>query len=725
MKKVFALVVLSMIIMAVFSPVALASGPIKTTMVTNFNTPITQLSWNRIELTIQNQGNKDFTGQVEVFLGGKYIQDVFIEKGRQITVEFYLHPAAFESNYSGVAYVKDNNNRVVTTDRFEVNFQQYSKYMGVITTNQDRMRRIGNLSNEQVVFLKPAYFNNFMFMDNLSVIVIDEVDNFNLTSAQRENLELWVKRGGLLVVGGGRNATKNSTLISNELLPYVLDRNQDRQLDGDFFINPTTVLHTSGKVKGELLLGDADFPLLVKGQVEKGTVIFSTLNLQDSIFNNATNFEKYWNTILFSEPMDVGVKGSFMYTEMQRFLSMMSVDLSAINLITPPFLIAGLIIYILLVGPINFLILKKKKRLDFGWVTIPALSLIFTILLFSVGSIGRSNVMTVKQVNAIEFVGDEMAYVESINNIFMPKRNNKSISTNFNYVTPITQGMAIKDNKLDFTEARIWSNQRVLINTSFQEKGPRVKVQRFTGRTEITVENRSEHDYFESYFYNSGHWYVLGELKAGETKTMSLTQPIGSINYDIIFDRYDITPSHWYVQLFESIAIQSNQAYLGLSDTQMPVPIIDKSNIVPLNINIVRDTYMEIQYKEIGAIENLRGKISKFDFDFFQTWNNSLYLEGEGELEIVFNLPHNMDYTGAKGRLETRIYRGNTNLNLEIYNAIERRWESMTYSDVITIDNLSNYLLNDTLRIKFISTEKDYFEFNYETMSLSVIGGAN
>ena len=44
-----------------------------------------------------------------------------------------------------------------------------------------------------------------------------------------------------------------------------------------------------------------------------------------------------------------------------------------------------LAVYILLVGPVNYIVLRWRKKLHWGWVTIPLITLVFTGLSFGVG----------------------------------------------------------------------------------------------------------------------------------------------------------------------------------------------------------------------------------------------------------------------------------------------------------------------------------------------------
>jgi hypothetical protein len=50
-----------------------------------------------------------------------------------------------------------------------------------------------------------------------------------------------------------------------------------------------------------------------------------------------------------------------------------------------PWLFAALTVYVILVGPVNFLVLRRFKRRELAWITIPAVSLLMLIVLWAAG----------------------------------------------------------------------------------------------------------------------------------------------------------------------------------------------------------------------------------------------------------------------------------------------------------------------------------------------------
>lgn len=60
-------------------------------------------------------------------------------------------------------------------------------------------------------------------------------------------------------------------------------------------------------------------------------------------------------------------------------------DLPALELPEPLGIAIFLFVYIVLIGPINFMVLRRMRRAELAWITIPALVLVFSIGAYLIG----------------------------------------------------------------------------------------------------------------------------------------------------------------------------------------------------------------------------------------------------------------------------------------------------------------------------------------------------
>lgn len=86
-------------------------------------------------------------------------------------------------------------------------------------------------------------------------------------------------------------------------------------------------------------------------------------------------------------------------------------------------IVALLVFYVLLVGPLTYLLLRRWRRLDWAWVTTPALALAFTAAVLGVGSAQRGREPIVMEQTIVDALGGgDVAVQDSYVALFSPRR---------------------------------------------------------------------------------------------------------------------------------------------------------------------------------------------------------------------------------------------------------------------------------------------------------------
>jgi len=86
-------------------------------------------------------------------------------------------------------------------------------------------------------------------------------------------------------------------------------------------------------------------------------------------------------------------------------------------------LLVWLAIYIIVLGPVNFALLRRWRRLELGWITVPLIAAIFAVLLFYAGSRHRPRVFHLDELNVLWMdEHSEVAAVESLVRVVSPGR---------------------------------------------------------------------------------------------------------------------------------------------------------------------------------------------------------------------------------------------------------------------------------------------------------------
>jgi hypothetical protein len=109
----------------------------------------------------------------------------------------------------------------------------------------------------------------------------------------------------------------------------------------------------------------------------------------------------------------------------QRRLNLLQVSLRLPSLGLPSAvtLFCFLIAYIFVVGPLNYLLLRRLGRLEWAWLTVPAAVLLFAGGLYLIGFGGRGGQSQLSQIAVVQgSEGDTRGFVTSFVGLFSPRR---------------------------------------------------------------------------------------------------------------------------------------------------------------------------------------------------------------------------------------------------------------------------------------------------------------
>jgi hypothetical protein len=270
-------------------------------------------------------------------------------------------------------------------------------------------------------------------LQSFDCLILNDVDTSHLTSQQTAALEYWVRQGGRLVIGGGAGAQRTAaglpqTLLAVQPAEVVEVEQQDLAGLGTFAetegvrVPGPFLLARGGFAQGHLLAGQEEIPLLVERPVGSGFADFAGLDLSSSPFDAWSGATPFWEKLLapgaaFPEgmPPDISMRqmrsGSIPYA-----LSNMPVlDLPSVRGLG---LLLG--VYILLVGPVNYLVLHWRKRLHWAWFSIPLITAVFSAGAFGMGYILHGTDLILNKIALIEPQPDGSAGVTSYLGLFSP-----------------------------------------------------------------------------------------------------------------------------------------------------------------------------------------------------------------------------------------------------------------------------------------------------------------
>ena len=400
-------------------------------------------SWIGIEVHIENEG-PPVVGELRIVGGGtqgltRIARAVEVPTQSSLTFLMFAEPQPFGRSLT-VELVADGN-RIASRDvAFQLS-ESNQLTIGIVAERPQgiagALRGVGGVGNGKfgagvpvIIALGladlPERAEGWSGLDRL---IWQDVDSTNLSSGQIAALKTWLAGGGRLIIVGGTAGARSLSAFPDEILPFIPVATIDAP--------PSAI---SGLVRGAPA-DAADVPALagdlargfalasVGGQAiaaeapyGSGAVALIGVDPTASWLGESKSTEDLWQRLL---PPRTG--SSAVLADDSQLVSAVS---QLPSLALPP--IGGLLLllgaYILLIGPINYLVLRRLDRREWAWVTMPVLIVVFAVGAYAFGSLLRGTDVLLNQIAIVRGApgateGEAQVYI----GIFSPGRGTYDI----------------------------------------------------------------------------------------------------------------------------------------------------------------------------------------------------------------------------------------------------------------------------------------------------------
>jgi hypothetical protein len=368
--------------------------------------------WIPVIVDLENQG-PDFDGEVQIsdpssgnpsysmgpMYQSRYVCDVVLPRGshKRVTVYFPFFSAVPRLEVDLVSGGK-------TVDSVEPTMSvigEQDLFIGVVGQRTSAWNLLTTLdlpvqgSRVEVVPLATTGFpERPEVLEAFDIIALGDVRAEAFSPGSLEALEGWVAGGGTLVLSGGANGKSNLKGLPGPLLPVVpgdavqlgsvsaLEQMGSEPLSA--LLLPT--ITESRAVSGRVLVREGDTPLAVLGSYGNGRVLFLAFDPVAQPLAGWGGMAQVWEELLFQSLPPSILSGSQLNqggpsaisTQWLYNLSGAVSNLPALELPSANLLVGLIVGYILLVGPVSYLILRRLRRPGLAWATIPVLVLLFS-----------------------------------------------------------------------------------------------------------------------------------------------------------------------------------------------------------------------------------------------------------------------------------------------------------------------------------------------------------
>lgn len=417
--------------------------PISIDVVAGYGDAFRSGDWFPITVTVTNNAQDLSPAVLEWVFASQgerrvFRQTIDLPRGSSKQISFAAISSGFIRN--GDLRLIDPNTDVVLVSK-SVSLRHNDDYQFMIGFLSSDSGLLGRLQNQSLgandprsistMALDPALFpNDATLLFGLDIIVVHDINMGEWSQEQQNALRNWVNQGGKLIVSGGAAASQNMVGLE-DLLPVKLGALESNSSLGSLldFVqkgnNDPPAATTSNQVSLEANAQTlTDDQLIVERRVGMGDVIFVAFDVD---VLQGWDFElDFWLKLLLHNQ-------EFLRPFQHLEHSMQSVDnaFSLPQLQLPGFfpLFCYIGLYIFAIGPLNYLVLRKLRRPNLAWATIPAITFLFAVGTYGYGIILRGTKPIVFQVAVLQAVeGQTDVYARSSVGLFSPQRREFDIA---------------------------------------------------------------------------------------------------------------------------------------------------------------------------------------------------------------------------------------------------------------------------------------------------------
>jgi hypothetical protein len=395
-------------------------------------------SWLAIEVRLQNEG-APVVGELRLQGGSqggtRFSVPVDLPSPADKRYTLYAQPPSFGQQIEVALVVGD---QTIASKKVAFTLHDASQLtIGVVAAQPAgvvsgiQLPAVQNTSNPVVIPLGVADLpERLEAWSSLDRLIWQDVDSNQLSTKQVAALRGWLALGGRLIVVGGTSGPSVLSGFPDEILPYRPDATMDvapaslGSLLGQIPDDATDVPALAGELsRGRALVTSGDKVVAADAAYGSGGVTVIGVDPTVGWISESKATLTLWRSLIPAR-----TSGSLGTGDDSQIVGAVS-DLPALAL--PP--IGGLVLllfgYIALIGPVNYLVLKRLDKREWAWITMPALIAIFAVGAYVYGSALRGSDVIVNEVAIVRGAPDATeGAAQSYLGVFSPTRGSYQIT---------------------------------------------------------------------------------------------------------------------------------------------------------------------------------------------------------------------------------------------------------------------------------------------------------
>jgi hypothetical protein len=469
-------------------------------------------------------------------------------------------------------------------------------------------------SKYSVARLQTALFpDNPLALEGIDMLYISSEKAVDLNLGQVNALMAWLQRGGHLVIGVEQLTDVNAKPWLREVLPCTLSsivnvsahqtllewahsaivtpesneqprhrglssrysQNREKSIPsaGAPSTSPATTINSAdtvaddaqfeatpmqvatGKLRdGKVLIGDAATPLAIDAARGRGRITVLTFSPEREPFVSWKNRIWFWSKLAdvppnaFLNPNAMVVANRLSSDGIFRAM----IETKQVRKLPLGWLLALLVAYLVVIGPLDQYWLKKINRQMLTWITFPCYVVFFSALIYFIGFHLRAGELEWNELNVVDILPDNDLAVlrgQTYVSIYSPNNAHYQLASNQKFASLRGEYLGNFGGNQEGSRASVdqtgnnfhadafvpvWTSELFVSDWVEPSALPLDMTVRPSGDGwEATVNNNLDHSLHDLHAVLDGRIYLLGDVPASQTKTFTLRTGQGSLISDM------------------------------------------------------------------------------------------------------------------------------------------------------------------------------------------------
>ncbi|MTI79289.1 MAG: hypothetical protein FH758_00195 [Firmicutes bacterium] len=544
-----------------------------------------------------------------------------------------------------------------------------------------------NRSYANVKYMSPEGMstNSLALAMVADIIVVEKQNALKLTPEQVKAIRQWVALGGKLLISGGAGAGESQPFA--DITPVQVSGETTISSNWNDLKEEVEPMKVAvGKlVRGETVIEESGVPLVARYGIGRGNVIYSAASLANINSQDNKIWELFFNK--FNGEQIINDLNRHYYGG-NKFPQLEMPSIKSMSLIWA--------VYLLMVSPVIYLVLKRYNKRDWAWLCIPAAAFITAVVIYYnapfhqlKGPLGNNNV-------TVEILDKDVAEIKANGSYVSPRGGEFQLrDTGVGLITPrnayrgngsweeppivryTDEGKMVQFNNVEFWSMREANVYKVVENFGQLDGELKIKGERIIG----TLTNNTPVDLKECVAVVGDKGIKIGKLLSGESTNVDLKLSEAN-NFSWQYEMEE-----WFS---ETRQIEVQEKYMVETKSVSPTRDDKENNIIEL-----------IGYTDhVPGLMRITGEDAQNYYSSLVTQEMSFALQEQGEFKLPggYILPSVIDGGGINRTPEGTVVNGNRvtleyDLNLPVQGA-EAQINTVQFSNMLKINSYEVKIYN-------------------------------